>query len=98
MESLKVSKFRLLVSLLAISIGVLVVEPFSNLDGAFAQSLEETARLQQAARLHQQAIELYRQGRYAEAEPFLKRSLEIREKALGKWSVSRLWSRSLLRS
>jgi hypothetical protein len=44
---------------------------------AGAQDLDE------AARLHQQASELYQQGRYADAEPLFKRSLEIREKSLG---------------
>ena len=71
------SKFRFLFSALAISIGVLVVEPFSNLNGVFAQSVEE------ADRLNRRAIQLYIQGRYADAEPLYKRSLAIREKALG---------------
>jgi hypothetical protein len=63
---------RFLFSVLAISIGVLIVEPFSHLAVAFAQSVEE------AARLNQQAIKLYQQGNYADAEPLLKSSLEIR--------------------
>ena len=54
------SKCRFLVSVLAISLGVLVVEPFSSLDTAFAQSVEE------AAQLNEQAIQLYQQGRYAD--------------------------------
>jgi hypothetical protein len=39
--------------------------------------------LDEATRLNEQAKELYQQGHYAEAEPLLKRSLEIREKSLG---------------
>jgi hypothetical protein len=56
MESRTMSKFRFLFSALAISISVLVVEPFSNLDSAFAQSLEE------AAQLTQKALQLLKQG------------------------------------
>ena len=44
---------------------------------ASAQTIEE------AAKLRQQARQLYQQARYADAEPFYKRSLAIREKALG---------------
>jgi len=42
--------FRLLVAALAIPIGVLVAEPFFHLTVAFAQGVE------QAARLHQQVL------------------------------------------
>src|SRR3974390_617504 len=69
------SRCRCLVSVLAIFISVLAVTPLSSL--AFAQSVEE------AAQLNQQAIQLYQQGRYADAEPLYKRSLAILEKALG---------------
>ena len=69
------SRCSCLVSVLAIFTSVLVVAPLSSL--AFAQSVEE------AAQLNQQAIQLYQQGRYADAEPMFKRSLVIQEKALG---------------
>jgi tetratricopeptide (TPR) repeat protein len=39
--------------------------------------------LAEALALTKQAGPLYQQGRYAEAEPLLKRALAIREKALG---------------
>jgi len=71
------STVRFLFSVLAISISALVVEPFSNLDGACAQSLEE------ALRLNEKAFRLVDQGRYAEAEPLFRRSLAIRKKKLG---------------
>jgi tetratricopeptide (TPR) repeat protein len=71
------SKFRFLFSLLAISISVLVVEPSSNLDGAFAQSVQE------AGRLNEKANQIDKQGRYSEAEPLYKRSLAVVKKALG---------------
>jgi CHAT domain-containing protein/tetratricopeptide (TPR) repeat protein len=45
--------------------------------GSFAQDVEE------ASKLDDQADALYEKGRYAEAEPLYKRSLAIREKALG---------------
>src|SRR3984893_8260093 len=45
--------------------------------GSFAQGVEE------ASKLDDQADALYEKGRYAEAEPLYKRSLAIREKALG---------------
>ena len=44
---------------------------------ASAQTIEE------AAKLRQQARQLYQQARYADAEPLFKRSLAITEKALG---------------
>ena len=71
------SRCRSLSSALAIFISMLIAEPFLNSDSAFGQSLEE------AARLNQEAIQLYNQGRYADAEPLLKRSLAIQEQALG---------------
>ena len=77
MESKTMSKFRFLFSSLAISISMLIVEPISNQDIAFAQSVAE------AERLEEQAFQLFEQGRYPEAEPLLKRSLAILEKALG---------------
>jgi Tetratricopeptide repeat len=70
-------KYRFLFSALAISIGVLVIESFSNFNGAFAQTVED------AAQLDQQARQLRKQGRYAEAEPLFKRSLAMLEKARG---------------
>jgi tetratricopeptide (TPR) repeat protein len=39
--------------------------------------------LAEARALNRQAVALYGQGRYAEAEPLLKRALEIRERSLG---------------
>ncbi|MEM8806568.1 MAG: tetratricopeptide repeat protein, partial [Cyanobacteria bacterium P01_G01_bin.38] len=47
-----------------------------------AQQSDEAA-LQEAAQLNEQAIELYQQGNYAEAEPLLQRALQIREQSLG---------------
>ena len=46
-----------------------------TLDVAFAQSVDE------ATQLNQQAIQLYQQGRYADAEPLFKRALAIRKGA-----------------
>ena len=37
----------------------------------------------EALKLDRQGLQLFRQGRYADAEPLFKRSLAIREKALG---------------
>src|SRR4030042_2026133 len=42
-----------------------------------------TQSLDDGARLNQQFIQLYRQGRYKEAIPFAERALSIYEKALG---------------
>ncbi|MEO0309547.1 MAG: tetratricopeptide repeat protein, partial [Gloeomargarita sp. DG02_3_bins_56] len=47
-------------------------------------TVAQSAELQEAERLHQQVIELYERGRYAEAIPLAQRSLAIREQALGK--------------
>jgi tetratricopeptide (TPR) repeat protein len=68
---------RFLFSVLAITIGVLVVEPFSHSAIVFAQSFEE------AARLDQQALKLDREGHHAEAEQLYKRALAFLEKAYG---------------
>ncbi|MEO0455983.1 MAG: tetratricopeptide repeat protein [Cyanobacteria bacterium P01_A01_bin.114] len=43
----------------------------------------DTAALQEADRLTEQADELYQQGQYAEAEPLYQRALQIREQSLG---------------
>ncbi|MGQ0664910.1 MAG: tetratricopeptide repeat protein [Pseudomonadota bacterium] len=48
-----------------------------------ALGLGQTDPLGQATALNRQAIVLYNQGRHAEAEPLYRRSLAIREKALG---------------
>ncbi len=45
---------------------------------------EQSAELEEAKRLHQQAEELYNQGQYAAAIPLVKRALAIQEKVLGK--------------
>jgi CHAT domain-containing protein/tetratricopeptide (TPR) repeat protein len=42
-----------------------------------------TADLQEAARLNQQVVQLYKQGKYPEAIPLAERALAIREKTLG---------------
>jgi CHAT domain-containing protein/lipopolysaccharide biosynthesis regulator YciM len=43
----------------------------------------QSGDLEEAKRLNQEAIKLYEQGKYNEAEPLAKRSLDIFEKALG---------------
>jgi CHAT domain-containing protein len=58
---------------------VLVLAPSK----ALPQSSEDKAALAEAARLNQEAVALYRAGRYAQAVPLMQRSLAIREKALG---------------
>ena len=62
------SDFRFILSAVSASLSVWVVGPVSGLDTAFAQRLEEAAALEKAAQIEQQAIQLYMQGRYAEAE------------------------------
>ena len=44
---------------------------------------QNSSELEAAKRLNQQAIQLYRQGRYGEAEPRLKQALEIHRRVLG---------------
>ncbi|HAX74953.1 MAG TPA: kinesin, partial [Cyanobacteria bacterium UBA11372] len=46
-------------------------------------SAEQSAEVEEAERLNQQVVELYQQGKYAEAIPLAQRALAIREKALG---------------
>ena len=43
----------------------------------------QAADLGEAQRLSQQVVQLYQQGKYAEAAPLGERALAIREKALG---------------
>src|SRR5437764_640743 len=43
----------------------------------------QNSELSRASALNHEAVQLYLQARYAEAEPLYKRSLAIREKALG---------------
>jgi tetratricopeptide (TPR) repeat protein len=59
---------RLQAVLLAVSLGLIAAGPTA---------------LVEASRLDREAQQLNQQGRYAEAEPLYKRSLAIREKALG---------------
>lgn len=54
--------------------------PETGLAVPYSSSVQE---LDEAVRLNQQAFELYQLGSYAEAKPLFKRSLAIREKALG---------------
>jgi len=48
-----------------------------------AQSTQQSAELQEAERLNQRVVELYQQGKYAEAIPLAEKALAIREKVLG---------------
>jgi CHAT domain-containing protein/Tfp pilus assembly protein PilF len=43
----------------------------------------QSGDVEEAYRLNQEAVKLYQQGKYNEAEPLLKRSLDILQKALG---------------
>ena len=45
--------------------------------------LAQSAELQEAERLNQQVVQLYRQGKYNEAIPLAEKALAIREKVLG---------------
>src|SRR4030042_1721628 len=62
------------------SITVLLFLAFITL---LSPSPGSTQSLDDGARLNQQFIQLYRQGRYKEAIPFAERALSIYEKALG---------------
>ena len=46
--------------------------------------LAQSAELQEAEKLNQRVVELYQQGKYAEAIPLAEKVLAIREKVLGK--------------
>src|SRR6516164_9748661 len=74
---------RCFLSALTIIIGVLVFEPLSSFDIAFAQGQPSPTPGVNAAELDQQALRLRQQGRYTEAEPLYQQALAIREKALG---------------
>jgi tetratricopeptide (TPR) repeat protein/CHAT domain-containing protein len=73
--------------LLAISLGILVGPVSALLAPSVSMGRDRQARpvqeLKEALRLTEKAAQLDEQGRYAEAEPLLKRSLAIVEKTLG---------------
>ena len=71
------SKCHFFRSALAISIGVLVVGPFSHSTASFAQSVDE------AAQLNQQAFNSTSKVAMPTPSRSIKRALAIREKALG---------------
>ncbi len=47
-------------------------------------SAAQSAELEEALRLNQQVLQLYKEGKYSEAIPLAQRAIAIREKALGK--------------
>ena len=47
-------------------------------------SAQQSAELEEAKRLHLQALQLYKEGKYTEGIPLAERVLAIREKILGK--------------
>ncbi|MEM8808371.1 MAG: tetratricopeptide repeat protein [Cyanobacteria bacterium P01_G01_bin.38] len=79
-------RIRLITLALLVSIVISLSSPINaatqSVSPLLAQQSDE-ASLQEAARLNEQAIELYEQGRYAEAEPLLQRALQIDEQTLG---------------
>ncbi|MBV6622721.1 MAG: CHAT domain-containing protein [Rivularia sp. (in: Bacteria)] len=69
----------------AMTLGVLVSVPKQVTGQAQPpQSAQQSAELQAAVKLNQQAIHLYQQGKYSEAIPLAERALAIIEKVLGK--------------
>ncbi|MEO1373662.1 MAG: tetratricopeptide repeat protein [Cyanobacteria bacterium J06635_10] len=68
----------------AMTLGLLVSVPKQVIGQAQTPQLAESAELQEAERLNQQVIQLYRQGKYNEAIPLAEKALAIREKVLGK--------------
>ena len=48
-----------------------------------SRPIQQPSELEEAKRLHQQVIQLYKQGKYNEAIPIAKRVLEIEERILG---------------
>src|SRR3989338_6000626 len=65
----------LLVSSIGFLITVLILAP--------SVVRAQSSLLDEALRLNQQAFALYQAGKYSQAEPLYRRSLEIREKVLG---------------
>ncbi|NEU73123.1 CHAT domain-containing protein [Hassallia byssoidea VB512170] len=47
-------------------------------------SAQQLAELEEATRLNEQVLQLYKEGKYSQAIPLAERALEIREKLLGK--------------
>jgi CHAT domain-containing protein/Tfp pilus assembly protein PilF len=64
-----------------LSLGLLLMLPF--LLPVAATAGEQQSGIQEAEELNQQALNLYKKGRYSDAIPLAERALAIREKALG---------------
>ena len=75
----RIGHCRLLLSLACFVMLALALAPSK----ALPQSSEDKAALAEAARLNEEAVALYRAGKYAQAVPLLQRALAIQEKALG---------------
>jgi CHAT domain-containing protein len=77
--------FPIVLSLGAIIGGVLSTATLAQTNPApeTPATTENNPELAEAARLNQQAIELYNQRKYTEAEPLYQRALAIRERILG---------------
>jgi CHAT domain-containing protein len=69
----------------AMALGLLVIVPKQVTGQAQPpQPAQQSAELQAAQKLNQQSVQLYQQGKYAEAIPLAEKALAIREKVLGK--------------
>jgi CHAT domain-containing protein len=68
----------------AMAIGLVSIPVQSTAQSQIPQSAEQSAALQEAERLNQQVVQLYKKGKYAEAIPLAERSLALSEKVLGK--------------
>ncbi|MBD2202795.1 CHAT domain-containing protein [Calothrix sp. FACHB-1219] len=69
----------------AIALGLLVSIPTQlKAQAQLPLSAQQSAALAEAEELNQQAVKLYRQGKYGEAIPLAEKALAIREKILGK--------------
>ena len=69
--------------LIITSLWFFLLSPFFASSIALPQFSEQKGALAEAKRLSQEAISLYRQGKFSEAEPLFRQALAVREKALG---------------
>lgn len=68
----------------ALALGLLVSIPKEVTGQSQPPSAQQSADLEEAKRLNEQVLQLYKEGKYTQAIPLAERALEIREKVLGK--------------
>lgn len=76
-------KMLLLITGIVVTLGIVTSFPSAIKAKRPTPSAEQCAEVEKAKNLIQQASQLYKQGKYAEAIPLVQRALAMQEKVLG---------------